>query len=91
MDQQIVEILRTAFDARLRNAVITNESRLEDDLGIDSMEKIELQVMIEDKFRIRFSVDETDFLEAFGTLGSLTDCVARIKANSADGVDGVTT
>jgi acyl carrier protein len=77
MVDEIIAILKTAFDGRLRNVAIADDTRLVEDLGLDSMEIVELQVSIEDRFDFRFRIEETDFLEVFSSVGSLSQHVFR--------------
>ena len=57
--------------AKLDADMITEEGRLAEDYGLDSMKKIELLTEIEDTYNIRFKPDEDDMGAIFQTAGTL--------------------
>jgi acyl carrier protein len=56
---------------------ITLESHLEDDLGLDSLDRIELMMAAEDEFGIEVSDDQTK------ALGTVQDAVRLIESKLA--------
>lgn len=55
---------------------IENNTHLENDLGMDSMEMIRLQLDIEDTYGFEFDPVEDDFDTCFSTYGVLCKCVS---------------
>jgi len=53
------------------------ESNLKDDLGFDSISLVELQILIEEEFNIRFNPIETDLSEVFKTITSLIEYLEK--------------
>jgi|AATD01.1.fsa_nt_gi acyl carrier protein len=52
---------------------VTEQSNLLKDLGMDSINLVNLQVMIEDEFHIYFNPMEDNLTETFETMHSLID------------------
>ncbi len=67
------QILVNNFDWLTDADSILAEHRLRDDLGLDSLAMVNLQVIIEDEFDMRFDPIETDLAEVFETVESLAD------------------
>jgi len=76
--QIIREILLRTFSWLDENN-ITLESRLREDLELDSLAMVNLQVAIEDEFDIRFDPVETDLTEVFETVGTLINFIEKIQ------------
>ena len=55
-------------------SLLTRDATLDDDLGIDSLDTVELVINIEDEFGITISDDEA---ESFKTFGMVIDYVAE--------------
>ena len=53
------------------------ESNLKNDLGFDSISLVELQILIEEEFNIRFNPIETDLSEVFKTITSLIEYLEK--------------
>ena len=58
----------------LEESQLQDSADLQEDLGIDSLDIIELQTEIENKFHITISDEETEKMK---TLGSIIQCVQR--------------
>jgi acyl carrier protein len=58
----------------LEESQLQDSADLQEDLGIDSLDIIELQTEIENKFHITISDEETEKMK---TLGSIIHCVQR--------------
>lgn len=56
---------------------IRREQRLIEDLGLDSLDRMELAVALEDRFEVALSEDDE---EAIGTVGDLVDTIVRLAA-----------
>lgn len=52
---------------------ITEDMRLREDIGLDSIDLVVLQVEIEDQWDIRFNPLDDDFLEIFDSINSLCE------------------
>ena len=52
---------------------LNEEDRLVEDLKLDSINLVNLQVMVEDEFDIRFNPIEDNLADVFETVGSLLD------------------
>jgi acyl carrier protein len=72
--QTIAEIARQRFD---RAAVISGETRLVEDLGLDSLKALEMIIEIENRFEIR--IDETSEHEIV-TVGDLVKVIDQAVA-----------
>ena len=66
------EILGTA--AKMRPAEVTRDTRLREDLGIDSLSLIDVAVAAEDAFEVRIPDED---LERFQTVGDVVDHIRR--------------
>ena len=51
------------------------DTKLDEDLQLDSFALITLQVEIEDRFNLQFNPLEDDFVEIFSTIGNLIDFI----------------
>ena len=72
--EKVIAILAEQFD--VEEDKITEDTTLQDDLGADSLDVVDLLMSIEDEFEIEIPDDE---IENIKTVGSL---VAYIEANS---------
>lgn len=72
---QIEAILRR-YGALGESTPIHRESRLEADLALDSLDRIEIGMVLEDTFKIEISDDDLDSPE-LGTFGGLCDYIDR--------------
>jgi len=73
---KIQEIILNNFDW-IKEKDICLESNLKDDLGFDSISLVELQILIEEEFNIRFNPIETDLSEVFKTIASLIEYLEK--------------
>jgi acyl carrier protein len=73
---KIEELILNNFDW-IKAKDICLESNLKDDLGFDSISLVELQILIEEKFNIRFNPIETDLSEVFKTIASLQEYLEK--------------
>lgn len=74
MKEDLEKILKI-FTAR--NVEITNESELEKDLDLDSLDMIELVFYCEDAFNIE--IDEEKFLDAVTTVQDVINFIEKVK------------
>lgn len=58
---------------------ITDDSNLKEDLGMDSLDTVEVSICIEDEFKITINVEETEVLAE----GTFADLVGRVDAKLA--------
>lgn len=72
--EKVVAILADQFD--VEEEKITEDTNLQDDLGADSLDVVDLLMSIEDEFEIEIPDEE---IENIRTVGAL---VAYIEANS---------
>lgn len=78
---EIAGLISTMFPWCLRYGSPVPQAKLKDDLNLDSLHLVELQVAVEDHFRIRFDPADHDFLGAFTTVGGLAGYVeAKVGA-----------
>ncbi|HYS37446.1 MAG TPA: phosphopantetheine-binding protein [Pseudonocardiaceae bacterium] len=77
--QQAAMQIKGALDTVLKRDLdeLTDETRLFEDLNLDSTSVIELLITIEEAIGLTVDVDELD-PEVFTTVGSLTDFVAAM-------------
>jgi acyl carrier protein len=61
----------------LKEKKVNLESNLKDDLGFDSISLVELQILIEEEFNIRFNPIETDLSEVFKNIASLIEYLEK--------------
>jgi acyl carrier protein len=65
---------------------VGDDTRLREDLGLDSLHLVELQVSVEDRLRVRFDPLDDEFFEAFETVGAFSRYVGSLRsAGSHDG------
>ncbi len=50
---------------------IKNSSKIREDLGLDSISLVNLQILVEDEFQIKFNPVEDDITRIFNTIDSL--------------------
>ncbi len=74
-DKVIVEKLEEIVKKKVNNANITLDSKLVD-LGLDSLDKAEILISIEETFGFEFDEDE------MGNISSVNDLVVLIKAKA---------
>ena len=75
----IISCIKETVDNIPDNFEITEVSVLSDDLGINSLDKIRLQVKIEDRFLFSFDPFD-DFDQIFETVKSICDYIFALKA-----------
>jgi acyl carrier protein len=80
---EVIEVLKPFIRRAPSGLVVGDDSRLEDDLKIDSADLIDLVLSLEERFHITVS-DEA--LRDFTTVGSVVEFVSR--APGADQVGG---
>lgn len=76
-DKVIVEKLEEIVKKKVNNANITLDSKLVD-LGLDSLDKAEILISIEETFGFEFDEDE------MGNISSVNDLVVLIKAKATN-------
>ncbi len=76
----IAQLVQTLFPWTA-GAEAGDEARLREDLGLDSLHLVELQMRVEDRFRVRFDPLDDGFIEAFETVGGLHRYVRRLRAD----------
>ena len=67
----IKDILVSSCDWLIDPNKITKDSRLREDLELDSLSLVNLQVKLEDELEIRFDPVEMDLTQTFKTVGTL--------------------
>jgi acyl carrier protein len=67
---QITQLIAKHFAWALTGQ-LTVDTRLREHLDLDSLHLVELQVAIEDQFRVTFDPTDEEFLDAFVTVGAL--------------------
>lgn len=78
LEEQIGACLETVLGYPLKTTLPeAREIRLQEDLGMESLQLVELQIELESMFRITFDPMEDDFFEIFQTVGSLYDTMER--------------
>ncbi len=65
--------------------LLSEQSRLKEDLQMDSLMLVVFQVEVEDRFRFRFDNFTDDFEEIFSTMGTLCD---YIEGHVGERIDG---
>ncbi|MCI8668747.1 MAG: hypothetical protein HFI34_04380 [Lachnospiraceae bacterium] len=76
---EIIKIIREEIGWNDNGCTLGEETRLIDDLELDSVMIVQLIVTIEEKFQMEFS-DSEDLLKCLETIGSLTkDILERTK------------
>jgi acyl carrier protein len=81
--EDVVELLTEHF-SWIDGGVVADETRLREDLGLDSLHLVELQVSIEDRLRVRFDPLDDAFLEAFETVGGFCRYVGSLRSAWSD-------
>jgi acyl carrier protein len=79
MQQDDIEAAFTAIleeVAKLNRANVTEDKRVREDLGIDSLSLIDVAVTAEDRFGIRIPNED---LERFQAVGDVLDYIRRAK------------
>lgn len=79
MRQKVIKELLEASDSALDPAEITPQTKLGDDLDLDSMQAVELVMDLEDEFGVQISDEEVDGLQ---TVGDILDLLARKTGSS---------
>lgn len=77
MKDQLIDII--AQVSGRDSSRIADQSRLSDDLGLDSLKIIEVLTRVEDCFDLRFAPDEDDIGAIFRTVDSLCASIAQKK------------
>jgi len=85
---QIEDMIKTILneDCLIDKHLITNDARLTEDLGLDSMSAVNLLATLEDKLGI--VIDEDDVEELPDTVSSLCHYVADQLAKNSSSVEG---
>lgn len=74
MKDEIIKIIRDEIGWKDNGCIIQEETRLIDDLELDSIMIVQLIVAVEEKFQVEFS-DSEDLLKSMETIGSLANDV----------------
>lgn len=69
MRPTVAEIIQREFPAVAE--ALTAESNLRDDLGLDSMDIVRLQILLEDRLNFRFDPVRHDLDAVFTTVGAI--------------------
>lgn len=75
MLEKIIDILRSVY--KIRNEVITLETSL-DELGLDSLERVELVIDLEGEFNVKFTDDDILYMK---NVDDLVNTIIRNKGN----------
>ncbi|VEU82155.1 acyl carrier protein [Acholeplasma hippikon] len=75
MLEQVIEII--SDELNLDKEQIKKESRLREDLGVDSLDVVELVMRLEETFNVSVADDAAQKLE---TVGDIVDYLATLKA-----------
>lgn len=73
--EDIRKLIGDELDRQDDIMAIDEETHLENDLGMDSLEMVSLQLAIEDAYGFEFNPAEDDFDDCFSTYGALCKCV----------------
>lgn len=76
---RLVGLVEESFPWAAETGALTRAARLREDLELDSIHLVELQVLVEDAFEVRFDPADEGFLDAFDSLGALAAYVARLE------------
>ena len=77
-ENRIIEIVTEMFRNSAgynKDVTVSDKTRIQDELGFDSIMLIVLQIDIEDAFHIRFDPVEEDLQQVFLSVRTLTDSV----------------
>ena len=74
MDIQLKEIIFKVLEPEVKRKQIIPEAKLTDDLGVDSLDKIQILLSIEENFGIEILDEDA---EALQTVGKLNDYILR--------------
>jgi acyl carrier protein len=81
----IVQLLSELF-SWIDGGGVADDTRLREDLGLDSLHLVELQVSAEDRLHVRFDPLDDGFFEAFETVGGFSRYVWSLRSGwSEDG------
>lgn len=75
----IQQIIINSFNWITDKDCVTLQSRLREDLELDSLAIVNLQVQIEDEFGIKFDPIDTDLADVFETVGSLVQFLDKVN------------
>lgn len=75
MTAAVTDIVLREFPATVGSLSV--EASLRDDLGLDSMDIVRLQVVIEDEFNFRFDPGSHDLDAVFTTIGAISRFLAE--------------
>ncbi|RFU84709.1 acyl carrier protein [Streptomyces triticagri] len=81
--QQVVEVMQQLGFGESDLTELTEETRIAEDLGIDSTELVEIVVALERRFSISIDADAED---AVVTFGDLVDRVVRLRHDATRAV-----
>ena len=79
-----VVTLLTEHFTWIDGSAVDDDTRLREDLGLDSLHLVELQVSVEDRLHVRFDPLDDTFLEAFETVGGLCRYVGSLRSAWSD-------
>ena len=85
LDHKILTIIRTTLEdlgVPVTAAEITKDAKLSDDLHLDSLDQVELAMLLEEQLKIEFDDEGDDTAETFET-GTVGDVIALCKARGA--------
>ncbi len=71
--EKVHELIQKVKKCKLPPEELGADSRLRDDLGLDSLAQVELLVLAEDGFGVRFSRDEAQTVKTVGQMIAFID------------------
>ena len=73
--ERLTELFNSVFEGELNVDSLTAESRLIEDIGMNSIGLLYMAMAVEEEFGVRFTNDD------FATLRTVGDVVGKIEAN----------
>ena len=73
--ERLTELFNSVFEGELNVDTLTAESRLIEDIGMNSIGLLYMAMAVEEEFGVRFTNDD------FATLRTVGDVVGKIEAN----------
>ena len=74
--ESLTGLFNSVFEGELNVGSLTPESRLIEDIGMNSIGLLYMAMAVEEEFGVRFTNDD------FGTLKTIGDVVNKIQANA---------
>ncbi len=71
--EKVHELIQKVMKGKLAPAKLTSGATLRDDLGLDSLAQVELLVLAEDGFGMRFSREEAQSVKTVGQMIAFID------------------